>query len=319
MDRSLFDSSDISADRLARAASDLADRQWAGFCMEAGVREIRAGRGRPWVPRLTLVAALQLGRVAEVLPLYERFLLVLDSVSKPDWHRQISEQGAQGNLLHQSGRLAQRTEAFTAEFQRIVHALGPFDSGVVADIGCGGGLWAINLAKLGYRVIGTEHHPFLVEAARNNATIAGVGDMVEFRVDDICRSELPSGLCTRVLCIGVTPTLADDAAFTSLIHHLDRITRRDGAIEPRRVILGSNRWGLSRMTAVRGILDAAGQDRQSAPRRLANAVRRLSLVEVCWWLQPRHLDAARLRFPSIELIGQTYDKIDGTRRDLVLR
>jgi SAM-dependent methyltransferase len=318
MDRSLFDSTELPLDRMARAASDLADKQWAGFCMDTGLRHIRGARAAFWVPRLTLVAASRLGRAAEVLPVYERCLQNLDSVHKLDWHAQISNQGAQGNLLDQSGRLAQTGRAFNAEFQRIVQALGPIDGALVVDVGCGGGLWALNLARLGYRVIATEHHSFLVEAARRNAAAAAVGDEVEFRVDDICNSALPAGLSTRALCIGVTPTLPDDAAFASLTHHLDRITRCDAAAGTRRVILGSNRWGPSRMAAVRGILDAASQDRQSASHRFAHAVRRLSLVEACWWLQPRHVEAMRAHFAAIQLIGETHDRIDGTRVDLLL-
>lgn len=277
MDRSLFDydeSTVFSPERLARAVSDLADKQWAGFCMDAGIRSLRAGRAALWVPRLALVAALRLARTAEVLPLYERWLLRLDSLSKNDWHEAISRQGLAGNLLHQSGRLDQTERVFRPEFERIVSSLAPEEDRLIVDIGCGGGLWAINLAKMGFRVLGTEHHAFLIDAARRNAALAGVEDKVEFQVDDIRNSALRTGLCTRALCIGVTPTLGSDPDFAALLQHVDRITKCDRPSEPRRVVLGSNRWGPTRMRAVLGILDAASQERQSVSRRLGNAARR---------------------------------------------
>lgn len=317
MDRSLFEFTKVPLERLARAASDLTDRQWAGYCLDAGLREIQSGKVSPWVPRLALVAAHRLDRAAEFLPHYEHFLGLLDSASKGDWHGQILKHAKDGNLLDQSGRLGQAQHEFEPEFQRIVLALGPPDAGLVADVGCGGGLWAIRLAKMGYRVIGTERYESLVESARRNAAAAGVGDLVEFRLDDICNSALPAGLCPRALCIGVTPTLPDAAAFDSLLYHLDRITRQEGKDRPRRVLLGSNRWAPSRMTAVRGILDAAA-DRDGASWRLADAMRLLYLVELSWWLEPHHQEAARLRFPSVERIGETHDQVDGTRVDFLL-
>jgi SAM-dependent methyltransferase len=319
MDRTLFDAeAKVNMARLSDAAAALADERWARFCLKRGENELRAGRSRRWVPQLTVLAALRFGREAEFLPVYDQFLLALDSFTKGDWHKRVSEQGLNGSLLAQSGRLAQTVEAFNPEFDRIVRALGPSDEGPVADIGCGGGLWAIKLATIGYRVIGTEHHDFLVQTARQNAINVGVSDRVEFRLDDICRSALPAGLCTRALCIGVTPTLPDVAAFEGLVHHLDEITRpaKDG--QTRRVILGSNRWGPSRMTAVQGILDAARHDKQSVAQAYSNALRRLSLVEACWWLHPRHVDRLSERFRTVRFIGEIQDPIDGTRVELLL-
>lgn len=319
VDKLLFEAAaDVDVGRVARAASSCADRDWARFCVDRGLRELRTGTARRWVPRLTLIAGVRLNRVAEIMPFYEQFLAAFDTVSKADWHKTISEQGLQGNLLAQSGRLAQPLQEFGVEFERIVANLGPPEDGIVADIGCGGGLWALNLAKFGYRVIGTERYDFLVEAARQNAIHQGVEQTVEFRLDDICRSALPAAFCSRALCIGVTPTLADDAAFDALAAHLARITEAPAASGARRVIIGSNRWEPSRMSAVHGILAAAEHDRQSASLRFENAVRRLSLLEASWWLQLRHIDVLRRYFSAIEVIGETNDAIDGTRVELLL-
>lgn len=318
MDRSLFDDDLITPERLHQAASSLSERDWANFCFDSGMKEIRTGTARRWVPRLTLIAALKLGRAADVLPAYEQYLLALDSIVKDDWHRSVSEQGLHGNLLTQSGRLAQPLEQFNVEFQRIVQALGPPEEGVVADIGCGGGLWTLNLARSGYRVLGTERYDFLVDAARRNALHQQLEEAVEFVLDDICDSQLPDAMCSRALCINVTPTLPSDAAFDTLTAHLARITGSSEAQSPRRVILGTNRWGPSRMAAIAGVLAEAQKERQNASRRFANAHRRLSLLEASWWMHPRHIDRLRQQFPSIEVIGESTDAIDGTRVDLLL-
>ena len=82
MDRSLFDT-EASPDRIARAASDLSDKEWARFCVSVGLSRIQTGQARLWVPRLTLVAASRLGRAAEVLPVYERCLQNFDSAGIP--------------------------------------------------------------------------------------------------------------------------------------------------------------------------------------------------------------------------------------------
>lgn len=319
MDKTLFDATEVTNDRLSAAAAAFTDSTWARHCLERGKREMATGTMRLWVPRLTLVASSRLQRTRELLPVYEQFLSVLDAMPKPDWHKAVSEQGLNGNLLAQSGRLAQTVDAFNPEFDRVVRALGPWEDGIVADIGCGGGLWAINLAKMGYRVVGTEHHEFLVETARQNAINAEVTDNVEFVLDDICQSTLPAGMCSRALCISVTPTLPGTPAFENLIGHLHTITRDNGESSQRRVILGSNRWGPSRMAAVESILEAVCAEAQSDGRQYANALRRLGMIEVSWWLQPHHVDMIRTLFDSVELIGETYDPVDGKRVELLLQ
>lgn len=319
MDRSIFDQAHLSRESLVRAVSGLGDRAWAQYCMDAGLAQIRSGRVSFWMPRLTLLAALCLDRAAEFLPQYEHFLLLLDQQPKSEWHKVLTEAAERGNLVQQSGRYGSTPEDLDAEFKRLRHALGAPDEGVVADIGCGGGLWAIRLAQSGYRVIGTERYDSLVDAARENAAQAGVADRTEFRLDDICASSLPSALCSRALCIAVTPTLRDDAAFDSLLQHLDRITGSGGTGPARCVLLGRNRWGPSRMTAVEEILDVAEENANGRASPLVTAADHLHLVERTWWLQPHHLERARRRFGSVEQIGEWRERATGAYVDFGLR
>jgi SAM-dependent methyltransferase len=310
----LFEASSVSPADLDEAARNLADERWARLCLERGIADFSRGTIRDWMARLMLIAAHRLQDMGQALPLYARFLSGLDATTKQDWHRHLSLLALSRDLgVHeQSGRSAQSRDEFEAEVGAIVTALGPAGRGPVLDVGCGGGLWSILLARRGYRVIGTEHVAELVAAARRNAEAQGVAREVEFRLDDAIRSALPDAFCARALCIGVTPTLADDAAFMSLMSHLDRITRGNGAPNGGRlVILGSNRWEPSRMTAVQNTLQALRHDPLLA-------FRRLQLIELCWWLKPEHLKAISGRFPEVRVIAERHHPADGTRVDLLL-
>ncbi|MCS7252980.1 MAG: class I SAM-dependent methyltransferase [Armatimonadota bacterium] len=62
------------------------------------------------------------------------------------------------------------------------------------DLGCGLGLHAIHLAKLGFNVTGVDISPSAIERARKNARIAGVVERCRFIVADVL-SDLPSIIC----------------------------------------------------------------------------------------------------------------------------
>jgi SAM-dependent methyltransferase len=308
-----FAARDISTEQLHAAARSLSDKTVAATVLEKGMQQLQTG-GSVWLPRLILVAAQRLGRASEILPIYEGFLGWVDSQSKLDWHKKFSDNAPANDLRAQSGRLNTSDEAFELEYQRIVTRLEPIHGSPVLDIGCAGGLWAISLAKSGYDVIGTDHHAGIIEAARQNAKAAALEGKLEFLVDDAWDSKLPSAdYCSRVICISVTPCLPNDAAFESLVLHLDRVSRPNGSsAETRRVILGHNRWGPSRMPAVKEILIAF-------PDNYVRTVNQLTLMESTWWMHPRHIETIKKRFPRITQIGESTGKLDGVRVDLLLQ
>jgi hypothetical protein len=111
----------------------------------------------------------------------------------------------------------------------------------------------------------------------------------------------------------VTPCLPNDAAFESLISHLDRVTRqKTGETSGRRVILGHNRWRPSRLSALREILHDAGTD-------LVQAVNRLNLLQISWWMDSHHLEIARRYFQSVKILAESRVRTDGSRIDLLLQ
>jgi SAM-dependent methyltransferase len=302
-----------SLNQMRAIAGTFGDEAVAAMFLERATEQLRAASSN-WLPTLVLIAAQRLYRADEFLPLYEKFLAWGDMQSKTDWQKFFSDQSlGSSNLLAQSGRLGQTEEAFRAEFKRVISHLAPLTDRPMLDIGCAGGLWAITLANNGFEVVGTDHHAGIIEAARHNAKAAGLEAKLKFFVDDVQESKLPPAhYASRVLCFGVTNGLPSEAALGKLIAHLDLVSRPGGDATGRRVILGSNRWGPSRMSAVQEILLAD-------PGNYSGMASRLLLLESTFWLFPRHIESIKRRFPRVTNIGGTPDKIDGVRVDFLLQ
>jgi SAM-dependent methyltransferase len=298
---------------LAGAALALADRSWAQTVVTRWQREMTEPFARVWLYQLGLLAANSLGRSEEFLAPYENFLMRYDAQTKPDWHAELTDRVRDGSMLDQSGRLGQDVASFGDEFKRVVTSLSPLAASPVLDVGCAGGAYSVNLAKLGFQVLGTDHHAGIIDDARRNAAKVGVSDRASFAVDDATDSKIPAGAYSRAICISVTPCLPNDMAFASLISHLDRVTRSEGrAGWERRVILGHNRWGPSRLDALRQILE-------DAPADPPTAMQRLHMLQVCWWLQPAHLDVIKRHFSAVTQVGEVAGRYDGLRVDLLLQ
>jgi SAM-dependent methyltransferase len=68
------------------------------------------------------------------------------------------------------------------------------ESGLVVDLGCGGGIWARELSHAGYNVLGIDISPSMIEIARNRVPEA------DFRVESLLRAKLPE--CDAVTSLG---------------------------------------------------------------------------------------------------------------------
>jgi len=91
-------------------------------------------------------------------------------------------------------------------------------SGLVVDVGCGSGVWAGQLTKSGYDVLGIDISPAMIRLARRNAPRA------QFRTGSLFAAELPR--CDAVTAIGECVNYAFDtrsglkglAAFFRRVH-----------------------------------------------------------------------------------------------------
>ena len=78
------------------------------------------------------------------------------------------------------------------------------DHGVVVDLGCGAGVLAAGLARVGYDVVGFDVSPKLIEYARRRVASAS------FHVTSLYRAELPE--CDAVTAIGEVLSYRSDSA-----------------------------------------------------------------------------------------------------------
>jgi SAM-dependent methyltransferase len=80
----------------------------------------------------------------------------------------------------------------------------------VLDLGCGTGVVTIAAAARGFRVVGVDHSPEMLEIARRKVDDAGLADRVELEAGEADRLRFGAGEFDGVLCQG-------------LLHHLPEL------------------------------------------------------------------------------------------------
>ena len=115
-----------------------------------------------------------------------------------------------------------------------------------ADIGCGAGLIAEPLARLGARVTGVDAAPENIEAARAHA--AGQGLEIDYRAGGVETVEGPFDL---VVCLEVLEHVAEPRSFVA---GLARILAGDGLL----ILSTPNRTGMSRLMLI-GLAEGLGR------------------------------------------------------------
>jgi SAM-dependent methyltransferase len=115
---------------------------------------------------------------------------------------------------------------FRDRLQQFVQAADRFvpPGGYVLDAGCGSGNIALALARRGYRVLGIDAAPQMIELARGEARASGVPG-AEFRVADVCMTEIEPCSFDAVVSSSVLEYIADD---TGLVRRLATILRPGG-------------------------------------------------------------------------------------------
>jgi 2-polyprenyl-6-hydroxyphenyl methylase / 3-demethylubiquinone-9 3-methyltransferase len=98
-----------------------------------------------------------------------------------------------------------------AHFRREVRSLSPFTGLSLADIGCGGGLVAEPMTRLGFRVTGLDAGAEAIATARAHAEASGLA--IDYRVADIDRLAGGGERFDAVLALEILEHVADREAF----------------------------------------------------------------------------------------------------------
>jgi 2-polyprenyl-6-hydroxyphenyl methylase/3-demethylubiquinone-9 3-methyltransferase len=112
-----------------------------------------------------------------------------------------------------------------AHFQRDLRSLSPFTGLRLADIGCGGGLIAEPMTRLGFTVTGLDADAQAIATARAHA--AAMGLAIDYRVADIDSLAGAGERFDVVLALEIIEHVADRAAFLTA---LGRLVRPGGAV-----------------------------------------------------------------------------------------
>jgi len=124
--------------------------------------------------------------------------------------------------LHQIGpaRLTFLRDELVRHFRRSAGGLRPLDGLRLLDVGCGGGLIAEPLARLGATVTGLDPGQENIEAARQHAVGQGLAiDYVSGRVEDLAGQGLSYD---AVICLEVIEHVPDVGAFLGTCARLVR-------------------------------------------------------------------------------------------------
>ena len=105
-----------------------------------------------------------------------------------------------------------------AHFRRDSRSFSPFAGLSLADIGCGGGLVAEPMARLGFRVVGIDAGAPAIAVARAHAEAAGLA--IDYRVADIDALAATGERFDAVLALEIVEHVADRDAFFAALGRL---------------------------------------------------------------------------------------------------
>jgi len=108
-------------------------------------------------------------------------------------------------------RIAFIRSELLAHFHRDTRSLSPFSGLSLADLGCGGGLVAEPMTRLGFRVTGLDASAGAIAAARAHAEAGGLA--IDYRIGDIDRLAGTGERFDVVLGLEIVEHVADRGAF----------------------------------------------------------------------------------------------------------
>lgn len=109
-------------------------------------------------------------------------------------------------LYRSKAAFRDRLALFTASVARVVSV-----PGKVVDFGCGPGVIALALARMGHEVLAVDGAPTMIEVARASAERSGLQTRMKFAVMDAADMSLESNAYDCVVCSSVLEYVDDDS------------------------------------------------------------------------------------------------------------
>lgn len=100
---------------------------------------------------------------------------------------------------------------------------------LVLDVGSGRGLWPLKLVELGYKVIGIDYIPLIVQRANERIKEEGIADRARFMVGDVLDIPLADQSFDAITDIGLLQHLDRDV-WGQYAHELSRTLKNDGYV-----------------------------------------------------------------------------------------
>jgi 2-polyprenyl-3-methyl-5-hydroxy-6-metoxy-1,4-benzoquinol methylase len=108
----------------------------------------------------------------------------------------------------------------------------------ILEVGCGAGLFAVDLARRGYVVEAVDSSPAMVDLARGYAAAAGVTERLTVRIADAHALPGETRSYTLVIALGVVPFLHSP---TAALRDMARVVTPGGYV----LLTSDNRWRLN--------------------------------------------------------------------------
>ena len=108
-----------------------------------------------------------------------------DPAAELDWSDPAFSRRLLAEHLDQAHDGASRRRTLIERHVTRLRQLLPEPPAHVLDAGCGPGLYAVGLARLGYRVDGVDVGPAVIRHARKEARASGVARLTHFEVGDV--------------------------------------------------------------------------------------------------------------------------------------
>lgn len=120
------------------------------------------------------------------------------------------EDAETGGIFGKVAHVVFRRPGMVRRFEATFNFLGALGDRKILDVGCGSGIYSIEIAKRGGSPTGVDVSPEMIDLAKENAVRAGCAERCRFIVRDLKELDPAEGTYDAVLAIGLFDYIAPD-------------------------------------------------------------------------------------------------------------